>query len=224
MVFDIIKTKFKINEKVRNELHILCKTTGHIYMLECTNEAVDLLLQTVKDGNLRARSLPSFPTGSIYMQLKMSKQKYDEFIDVCRNILHEGKSDCIRTALALWAAKNKNNIQDLEITSPRDSKLNKVKSFKIGQILFNELKSICGHKGKTIGECIRDAMLLWIESPSIQKPLNYTKILSFKTSTEEYERFRIKCLNNGYDNVSECIRDAIKMWIENVGSVSNEKS
>jgi len=221
----VIDRTIKVDADVHDEFYSICKATTHKYLYECVREAVELLVEIAKDKNTDIQSLPSFPLGKKHIRLKIDRQSYDEFIDVCRNILDQGRSDCLRTALAVWVMKNKdkmhetenppqNDAQDAEKLPQRDGKLTEVISFKIDQTLFNEFKSLCEqHRYYSTGECIRNAISLWMQKPPVAKPSNNLKFVSFKMDPEQSKQFELKCINNGY-NISECIRQAISLWIE----------
>ena len=231
----VVDRTIKVTKDAHDEFYSICKATEHRYIYECVREAMELLAEIAKDKTIDIKSLPSFPSGKKYIKLKIDRQSYDEFIDICRNILHQRRSDCLRTALATWAMKYKdkiheienppqNDVQDVENLSQNHEKLTEVISFKIDQTVFNEFKSLCEqNRYYSISKCIRDAISLWMQRPSVVKPSNNQKFISFKMDPEQYKQFELKCINSGY-NISECIRQAISLWIEKqqIVGVKNE--
>ena len=200
----------RIDEDSYKEFYVVCKGLGYSRTVECVQDAIDLLLKTVKDGSID--NLSPYPTGDKYIYIAVEREKYMEFVDICKK-LGMKKWECIRAALELWVAKNKNNA----ITFDAEAFKTKTFTFKVERSLLEELKTICKQRGsRSIAQCIRDAILLWLKNPtkSNGKDPRGSKITtSFKIDPELFQQFEVTCINNGYSSTAQCIRDAIRLWI-----------
>ena len=104
----------------------------------------------------------------------------------------------------------------------------KVVTFRLGVSTYSRLNDLCVMPNYDyISECVREAMKMWLETTTkklldAQKHHIMTKIIAVRIDENEYNKFKYQCIKLGYHFVSDCIREAIELWIAQKQGEINE--
>jgi len=220
----LISRGFKMNIEQHQALKEICKKKG-ISVSACVREVMLL----VNEGKLKPSPIDNKKANNKLVWVKISGDDYFQFMNTCGKLNYNTFSDCIRDALAIWVDIHKSDqpVVNIKRGDKKKMKGNLVtRAVKISKTDYKKLVVLCNKLGYVSeAKCIREAMLFWLET--LKKYKNIRKelinrdenkkeqyiLLKFRTHRDGYYQFYDICKEVGYETVVECIRDAVKGWI-----------
>ena len=225
-VFDVslVNRGFKINNEQYQELKEICEKKG-LSVSACIREVI----LSVNEGKLKPSLVSDNKTNNKLVWVKMSDDCYYQFRDICAQLGYNTFSDCVRDSIISWIDNHKldQSVPPLVIHNYKRMKGNLVtREVKLSKTDYKKLVSLCNKLGRVSeAKCIREAMLFFLNMLQNDKNIRKFTInnedgkepqitIKFRAYREDYYTFYDLCKDAGYKTISECVKDATKVWMK----------
>lgn len=149
---------------------------------------------------------------------KINEEEYYEFMNTCTKLGYNSFSGCIRDVIGIWINLN-DHLDESSIYQIKKGKT-ATKTVIINKEDYKKLSAICGKFGySSETKCVREALLLFMnrKDRNIDKYNEEViwpyKAIKVRVRNDEYLQIYNECQKVGFESFSQCVRYAIKLWL-----------